>query len=84
MKGHFDKIYIATEDMDFGNTANCDFNIILSEPPQVLIYKTYFSERLVREMLEKLKVVCGKSAMRYVEKQLNLIVGEQSAKTYIG
>ena len=83
MKGHFDKIYVATKDTDFGNTANNDFNIVLSEPPQAMMYKTYYSERLVIEMLEKLKKVCGRSSMRYVEKQLNLILGEQTAKSYI-
>lgn len=83
MKGHFDKIYIATEDTDFSNTANNDFNIILSEPPQVMMYKVYYSEKLVIGMLEKLKQVCGKRAMRYVDKQLKLILGEQIAKTYM-
>lgn len=83
MKGHYDKIYIATKDTDFGNTANNDFNIILSEPPRDMIYKVYYSEKLVTGMLEKLKQVCGKRAMRYVDKQLKLILGEQIANTYM-
>ena len=48
-----------------------------------MMYKVYYSEKLVIGMLEKLKQVCGKRAMRYVDKQLKLILGEQIAKTYM-
>lgn len=76
MKGHHDIIYLATDDQDFGNTANNDFNILLTEPPIGKIYKKYISERVVSEMLEKLRVVCGNRAIRFVDKQIKIIKGE--------
>ena len=33
----------------------------------------YVRQQLVLDMLEKLKTVCGNSAMRYVQKQIDLI-----------
>ena len=75
MKGYHEKIYLATEGKDLANPNENDFNIILSEPPQVLMYKEYVGVWVVKEMLEKLKTVCGGRAMRYVEKQMKIING---------
>ena len=51
-----------------------DFNILLADPPKDgKMYKTYVMECVVLDMLEKLRVVCGSRAMRYVDKQINLI-----------
>ena len=73
MKGHYDIIYLATEGKDYGNTGNNDFNIVLSEPPTDKMFKKYISERLVLDLLDRLKVVCGNGAMRFVEKQIESI-----------
>lgn len=74
MKGKHDKIYIATKDSDCANPNNCNFNQLLCNPPKDgRMYKTYIQEHLVLQMLEKLKVVCGHTAMRYVEKEIERI-----------
>ena len=73
MKGRYDKIYIASNDMDYSHPDDCEFDVLLTEPPQSIMYKTYVRQQLVLDMLEKLKTVCGNSAMRYVQKQIDLI-----------
>ena len=73
MKGRHDKIYIASNDMDYGHPDEREFDVLLTEPPLSIMYKTYVRQQLVLDMLEKLKVVCGNSAMRYVQKQIDLI-----------
>ena len=50
-----------------------NFDILLTEPPLSIMYKTYVRQQLVLDMLEKLKTVCGNTAMRYVQKQIDLI-----------
>ena len=73
MKGKHDKIYIASNDMDYSHPDECEFDILLTEPPLSIMYKTYVRQQLVLDMLEKLKTVCGNTAMRYVQKQIDLI-----------
>lgn len=73
MKGRYDKIYIASNDMDYSHPDDYEFDVLLTEPPQSIMYKTYVRQQLVLDMLEKLKTVCGNSAMRYVQKQIDLI-----------
>ena len=73
MKGMHDKIYIASNDTDYSHPDDCEFDVLLTEPPQSIMYKTYVRQQLVLDMLEKLKAVCGNSAMRYVQKQIDLI-----------
>ena len=73
MKGRHDKIYITSNDMDYRHADECEFDALLTEPPLSIMYKTYVRQQLVLDMLEKLKVVCGNSAMRYVQKQIDLI-----------
>ncbi len=71
MKGKHDKIYIATKDRDCANTNNCDFNQLLCSPPKDgRMYRPYIAEYVVLDLLEKLKVVCGHSAMRFVQKEI--------------
>ena len=73
IKGNHDKIYIASNDKDYSHPDESEFDILLTEPPLSIMYKTYISQQLVLDMLEKLKTVCGNSAMRYVQKQIDLI-----------
>ena len=73
MKGKHDKIYIASNDMDYSHPDESEFDILLTETPLHIMYKTYVRQQLVLDMLEKLKAVCGNSAMRYVQKQIDLI-----------
>lgn len=73
MKGKHDKIYIASNDMDYSHPDECEFDILLTEPPLSIMYKTYVGQQLALDMLEKLKTVCGDTAMRYVQKQIDLI-----------
>ena len=73
MKGRHNKIYIASNDMDYRHADECEFDALLTEPPLSIMYKTYVGQQLVLDMLEKLKNVCGNSAMRYVQKQIDLI-----------
>ena len=74
MKGNHDKIYIATKEKNFGNPDSCNFNQLLCNPPHDgRMYKIYVSQRIVLDMLEKLRVVCGHRAMRYVQKQIEEI-----------
>ena len=54
MKGRYDKIYIASNDMDYSHTDDCEFDVLLTEPPQSIMYKTYVRQQLVLDMLEKL------------------------------
>ena len=42
MKGHFDKIYIATEDTDFSNTANNERRILILAIPLIMILISYY------------------------------------------
>ncbi len=73
MKGQHDKIYIVTKERN-SVVKDCDFNQLRCTPPKDgRMYKTYIQEHLVLQMLEKLKVVCGHSAMRYVEKEIERI-----------
>lgn len=74
MKGKDDIVYIATNSKDYGNIGEADFDILLDSPPKNgMIYKTFIAHHLVIDMLEKLRVVCGNGAMRYVEKEINRI-----------
>ena len=73
MKGKHDKIYTASNDMDYSHLDDYEFDVLLTEPPQSIMYKTYVRQQLVLDMLEKLKTVCGNTAMRYVQKQIDLI-----------
>ena len=73
MRGIHDKIYIASSDVDYSHPDECEFDVLLTEPPQSIMYKTYVRQQLVLDMLEKLKTVCGNTAMRYVQKQIDLI-----------
>ena len=73
MKGKHDKIYIASNDMDYSHPDESEFDVLLTEPPQFIMYKTYVRQQLVLDMLEKLKTVCGNTAIRYVQKQIDLI-----------
>ena len=66
MKGKHDKIYIASNDMDYSHPDECEFDILLTEPPLSIMYKTYISQQLVLDILEKLKAVCCNTAIRYV------------------
>ena len=73
MKGTTDKIFIATTDK-YKNPQECEFNIVLQNPPTAgILYREYIAKSVVDEMLKTLKVVCGKTAMRYVQKQINKI-----------
>ena len=40
------------------------------DTPQGIPYCTYVRQKEVIDLLEKLRVVCGKNAMRYVEKRI--------------
>ena len=73
MKGNYDKIYIASNDKDYSHPDESEFDVLLTEPPQFIMYKTYVRQQLVLDMLEKLKTVCGNTAIRYVQKQIDLI-----------
>ena len=73
MKGKHDKIYIASNDKDYSHPDESEFDVLLTEPPQSIMYKTYVRQQLVLDMLEKLKTVCGNTAMKYVQKQIDLI-----------
>lgn len=76
MKGIHNRIYIATKEKDYGNPNKCDFNQLLVKPPRDgRMYRTYISERIVLNMLEKLRVVCGNRPMRFVQKQIDNIKG---------
>ena len=76
MKGHHDKIFLATKGRDYANPNNNDFDILLTEPPKDgKMYKEYVSVAVVNEMLNKLRLVCGHRAMRYVDKQIEIIKG---------
>ena len=41
MKGNHDKIYIASNDMDYSHPDEWEFDILLTEPPLSIMYKTY-------------------------------------------
>ena len=73
MKGRHDKIYIASNNKDYSHPDESEFDALLTEPPLSIMYKTYVRQQLVLDMLEKLKTVCGDTAMRYVQKQIDLI-----------
>jgi hypothetical protein len=74
MKGTPDKIYIATRESDYSNPKELEFNIILENPPTGgIIYREYIAVSVVKDLLEKLRVVCGKRAMRFVDKQIKQI-----------
>ena len=74
MKGKHTKIYLATKGTNLAEPDKNDFNILLANPPKDgRMYKTYVMEAVVLEMLEKRRLVCGHRAMRYVDKQINLI-----------
>ena len=74
MKGTPDKIYIATKERDYSNTQELEFNIVLENPPTGgILYREYIGVSVVNELLEKLRVVCGNRAMRYVDKQIKQI-----------
>ena len=77
MKGRHTKIYIATKGQNSAEPDKNDFNILLLNPPKDgKMYKTSVMECVVLDMLEKLREVCGGRAMRYVEKQIKQIKGE--------
>ena len=44
MKGKHDKIYIASNDMVYSHPDECEFDILLTEPPLSIMYKTYISQ----------------------------------------
>ncbi len=74
MKGIHTKIYVATKGQNYSEPNKNDFNILLANPPKDgRMYKTYVEDCVVLEMLGKLREVCGNNAMRYVEKQIDLI-----------
>lgn len=74
MKGTPDKIYIATRKRDHSNPKGLEFNIILENPPTGgIMYREYIAVSIVNDLLEKLRVVCGKRAMRFVDKQIKQI-----------
>lgn len=68
-----DVIYLASKDnWELGDKQ--DFNLILPERPiNKYTYRTYISLYKLEKLLEKLKVVCGNDAMRFVEKQIKEI-----------
>lgn len=74
MKGTPDKIYIASNERNYAEPNECEFNIV-SEFPITggIIYREYIGVSVVNTLLEKLKEVCGKRAMRYVQKQIDII-----------
>ena len=37
MKGRHDKIYIASNDMDYRHPNECEFDTLLTEPPQSIM-----------------------------------------------
>lgn len=70
MKNPGDYIYIASSQTELPVDEQ-DFNQILSQAPTGgIVYKSYVSVHYVREMLETLRVVCGNSAMRFIDKQI--------------
>ena len=78
MKGKHTKIYIATKGQNLAEPDKNDFNILLANPPNDgKMYKSYVMECVVLEMLGKLREVCGGRAMRYVDKQIKQIKGEE-------
>lgn len=78
MKGGHTKIYIATKGQNLAEPDKNDFNILLVNPPKDgKMYKSYVMECVVLEMLGKLREVCGGRAMRYVDKQIKQIKGEE-------
>lgn len=51
-------------------------NSATNEPPMDgTTFCIYVHQKVILDMLEKLKVVCGHRAMRYVEKQIKIIEG---------
>ena len=59
------KIYLTFPDYPDGRIGE-----ILTEAPQCIPFTVYVNLFDVTKTLEKLKEVCGKSAMRYVEKRI--------------
>ena len=81
MKGTPNKIYIATKERDYSNPNDLEFDMVLENPPTGgVIYREYIGISVVNDLLEKLRTVCGHSAMRFVDKQIKKI---NENKSYI-